>query len=157
MNRERRSSFAALVLSGTTAFCQVALAEGSAAPTGGTAIVMRAQGQDVRGWLDDSVTSRDLIKTLPRTLPMKRWGAREFYGKPGDRLRVEGRTQSGFADGDISYWVPGGSFAIFYDARQNQNIDNLLVIGKVTDGLDRFQRFDDAIELRIELAEEARK
>ncbi|MFV0600899.1 MAG: cyclophilin-like fold protein, partial [Brachymonas sp.] len=132
--------------------CQAA-PEGGGAAGGRTAIVMRGEGQEVRGWLDDSLTARDFIRTLPRSIEMKRWGGREFYGKTGDRLRVAGPTQRGFADGDITYWVPGGSFAIFYDSRQDQDIDNLLVFGKVSAGLEWFTRFDDAVELRIELAE----
>lgn len=119
-----------------------------------TPIVMVAQGIELHGWLDDSMTAHEFIKTLPRTIPMSRWGDREFYGKLGGPLHVEGPTQSGFSNGDISYWVPGGSFAIFYDDRHNPDISDLLVFGQVTDGLEQFSRFENEIELQIQLAEE---
>lgn len=155
MNGWPGSSLLALALFGAATLCQAAPSgEGvGAAPARRTAIVLHAQGHELHGWLDDSVTARDFIKTLPRTLPMKRWGGREFYGKPGAQLRVAGPTQHGFTNGDIGYWVPGGSFAIFYDDRQSQDIDDLIVIGKVSAGLEWFRRFDDTIELSIELAD----
>lgn len=142
-----------LGLLGFAQFCGAAPQAGMKADESArrTPIVLRAEGREVQGWLDDSATAGDFLKTLPRTISMKRWGKREFYGKTGVPLRVEGPTQSGFSDGDITYWVPGGSFAIFYDRRHNPDISDLVVFGKVSAGLESFSRFSDSIELGIEV------
>jgi len=63
--------------------------------------------------LNDSATAQDFIKSLPVTMKMTRWGEREYYGKVRERLSDESRKQNGFDNGDVAYWAPGGSFAIF--------------------------------------------
>lgn len=141
------------LLLGLTALASIRHAWAAPAESGpGTPILIRAGGHTIRAVLNDSRTAQDFIKSLPRNMPMTRWGEREFYGKVGTRLFDEEPRQKGFADGDISYWVPGGSFAIFYDSTKNQNIDDLIVIGQIQSDPAVFKSLGDAIDMRIELA-----
>jgi len=117
-----------------------------------TSIVIRAGGKIITATLNDSRTAQDFIKTLPRSMKMTRWGDREFYGKVGTRLFDAGARQKGFADGDISYWATGGSFAIFYDSSKDQNISDLIVIGKISSDVGVFKSLEDQLDMQIELA-----
>lgn len=100
--------------------------------------------------LNDSRTSQDFIASLPATMKMTRWGEREYYGKVGAALSVEGQRQSGFANGDVAYWAPGGSFAIFFNETANQNISDLIVMGKITSNLETFDTLGESVVMRIE-------
>ncbi|GAB4058556.1 cyclophilin-like fold protein [Uliginosibacterium sediminicola] len=148
-------------LSHWTAFAGVLALSTTAAPrhawaaqneSAGTPILIQAAGHTIRATLNDSRTAQDFIKSLPRSLTMTRWGDREFYGKVGSRLFDAVPRQKGFADGDITYWVPGASFAIFYDSTKDQDIDDLIVIGKIQSDLSVFKDLDYVLTMRIELA-----
>lgn len=116
-----------------------------------TPITIRAGKTVLNGILNDSPTARDFLKSLPVTMKMTRWGEREYYGKVGKALAA-GKTQSGFANGDIAYWVPGGSFAIFFNNQHNPDISDLIVIGKITSDLKAFDGMAETIEMQIERA-----
>lgn len=118
----------------------------------GTSIILRVGGKTITATLNDSRTAQDFIKTLPRSMKMTRWGDREFYGKVGTRLFDAGARQKGFTDGDISYWATGGSFAIFYDSSKDQNISDLIVIGKINSDVGVFKSLEDQLDMQIELA-----
>ncbi|MBS1154743.1 MAG: hypothetical protein H6R07_667 [Proteobacteria bacterium] len=119
-------------------------------PVGSTTpITIRAGKTVLNGTLNDSPTARDFLKSLPVTMKMTRWGEREYYGKVGKPLAA-GKSQNGFANGDIAYWVPGGSFAIFFDNRHNPDISDLIVIGKITSDLKAFDGMAESIDMQIE-------
>lgn len=92
----------------------------------------------VEGRLFDTPPSRDLLALMPIVVPMSRLGEREYAGQPSPSLSTAGERQQGFANGDIGYWAPGGYLAVFYDETQDQSIENLIVMGEVTSGLDAF-------------------
>ena len=117
-----------------------------------TPVTIKAGNTLITATLDDSTTSRDFVKSLPLTISMKRWGDREYYGKLREPLSDQGRKQNGFANGDVAYWVPGGSFAIFFDDKVNPDISNLIVFGKISSDLKVFDTLGESLEMRIELA-----
>ena len=116
-----------------------------------TPITMKAGDQVITAMLDDSPTAQDFIKSLPLTLSMKRWGNREYYGKVRQPLSAQGKRQSGFANGDVAYWVPGGSFAVFFNDKVNPDISDLIVFGKVTSDLRAFDALGESLEMRIDV------
>ena len=117
-----------------------------------TAITIKAGNAVIAATLDDSPTAQDFVKSLPLTISMKRWGDREYYGKLREPLSDQGRKQNGFANGDVAYWVPGGSFAIFFDDKVSPDISNLIVFGKISSDLKVFGTLGESLEMRIELA-----
>lgn len=101
--------------------------------------------------LHDNPTTRDFVASLPVTMPMTRWGEREYYGKVDKRLSDKGRQQNGFEDGDVAYYVPGTSFAVFFNNKVNPDISHLIVMGKVTSDLSVFESLGESLTVRIEL------
>lgn len=99
-------------------------------------------------------TARDFIATLPRTMDMTRWDDREYYGKVGHPLADAGPQQSGYADGDVTYYVPGGSYAVFFAKGGRSPISNLVVMGKVTSDLKVFDTLGKTVKMHIQVAEE---
>ena len=138
------AAVAAIIFCGTA----VALAEGEEpfariAMTTGTAVITAD--------LHDNPTTRDFVASLPVTMSMTRWGEREYYGKVGKRLSDKGRQRNGFEDGDVAYYVPGGSFAVFFNNKVNPDIAHLIVMGKVTSDLSVFESLGESLTVRIEL------
>lgn len=115
-------------------------------------ITMTAGHAVITAELYDNPTTRDFVASLPVTLPMSRWGEREYYGKVKKRLSDKGPQQNGFEDGDVAYYVPGGSFAVFFNSKVNPDISHLIVMGKVTSDLSVFDSLGESVEMRIELA-----
>lgn len=115
-------------------------------------IMMTAGTTVITAELRDNPTTRDFVASLPVTMPMTRWGEREYYGKVGKRLSDKGPQQNGFEDGDVAYYVPGGSFAVFFNNKVNPDISHLIVMGKITSDLSVFDSLGESVEMRIELA-----
>jgi hypothetical protein len=124
--------------------------------SGGTRITIRAGSVRIAGWLDAGPTAQDFIALLPTTIAMTRWGDREYYGKVLLTPRAnEGRRQEGFANGDIGYWVPGGSFALFFDENANPGISDLIVMGTITSDLALLAGLGETADMVIEVDEAA--
>lgn len=102
--------------------------------------------------LDDHPTSRDFLKTLPLTLRMTRYDDREYYGVLGGPLAAGGPVQAGYTDGDLTFWTPGGSLAVFFAKGATETVGNLVVLGRITSNLEGFVRQAPSISLKITLA-----
>lgn len=113
-------------------------------------IQMRTGNVTVTGELWDNPTTRDLLKLLPLNLHVMRWGDREYYGKPGQPISTETPKQDHFAAGDIMYWAPGGSFAIFLEDSTGNELSNLIPLGKVNSDLGVFSDLGKALTMTIE-------
>ena len=118
----------------------------------GTQITLMAGKEIITATLDDSTTSRDFIKSLPVTMKMTRWVNREYYGKVEKRLSENASKRNRFENGDVAYWAPGGSFAVFFNDKGDPSISDLIVMGKITSDLGAFSRLGDSVEMRIEVA-----
>lgn len=117
-----------------------------------TPITMTVGNTVITATLDDSATTRDFIKSLPVTMKMIRWGNREYYGKVAKRLSEDAQKRNRFANGDVAYWAPGGSFAVFFNDTGNTSISDLIVMGKVTSDLKAFDTLEESVDMRIEVA-----
>jgi hypothetical protein len=143
-------SFLSAALMATGAWAQSPTAETDRV----TNIVLTAGTTVVTAQLKDNPTSRDFLKSLPRTIAMTRYGDREYYGKVGTPLSHQGIEQQGYTDGDLVYWTPGDSFAIFFAKGATETVGNLIVLGRITSGLDAFNRLGPTLAMKIELAKE---
>lgn len=101
--------------------------------------------------LNNSKTSQDFIKTLPRTMTMRRWGNREYYGKVQSDLSTEGTQRNGFENGDVAYYPPGGSFAIFFNEANPTTPSPLIIMGKISSDLKVFDKMGETVEMKIEI------
>jgi hypothetical protein len=143
----RQAVFAAM----SALVCMVA--DGSANnANAATPITITAGKTVITATLNDSPTAQDFIKSLPVVMKMTRWGEREYFGKVRERLSDKGRKQNSFENGDVAYWVPGGSFAIFFNNKVNPDISDLIVIGKISSDLKVFDAMDPSVEMRIGIA-----
>lgn len=105
----------------------------------------------IEGTLDNSETSQEFIRTLPRVMDMTNYSDREIYGSIGKSLSSN-TVSSNIEDGDILYFIDRNYFALFYDINQNPNVSSRYVkIGSITSSLDVFNDFDNIVEAKIEL------
>jgi hypothetical protein len=107
----------------------------------------------IRGWLNDSKTSRDLLAQLPLTLSMSRLREREYYGRPASPFSTDADRQQMFDNGDIGYTARSGYFAVFFDNSKDPEISDLIVIGKITSELSDFYDLGQAVDMTIERAD----
>jgi len=104
--------------------------------------------------LEDSETTREFIATLPRTISMTRYDDREYYGKVGKRLSEDGPQIPDYSDGDITYYVPGGSFAVFFDKEEESSLSGLIRMGRVESDLSVFSGLAHNVDMRIAVEKE---
>jgi|GEM_PF-6811489 len=102
----------------------------------------------------DNETSRDFVSKLPLTVTMTRSGEREYHGRPSDTLSTAGPKQTFFLNGDLGYWAPGGYLAVFLDSTKKPQIEDLIVIGKVTTDLAVIRGLGTSEEMRFEVSVE---
>ncbi|MDO4559607.1 MAG: cyclophilin-like fold protein [bacterium] len=116
-----------------------------------TAITMTVKDTVITASLDDSETTRAFLATLPRTIGMKRYGGREYYGRIA-ALPQAGEAVADFRDGDVTYYPAGPSLAVFYAGEDRSNQSGLIRMGRITSELSAFERLGDEVEVRIEIA-----
>lgn len=108
-------------------------------------IKITAQNHVFFGALNNSPTSQNLYEKLPLTLTLSRHQNREYYTDLS--LDTRGNQTNGYQIGDIAYWVPGHNLVFFYDTGYT---GNLIILGKITDGLDELSTMDAHFQAVIE-------
>lgn len=103
--------------------------------------------------LDEGPIADDLLSRLPMTLDMARWGDREYYAAINPQLVTEGDAQDGFTPGDVGYWLPGPSFAIFFNEGISGSLNDFVVIGHITSDLAAFGELGENVEAVFAVAE----
>jgi len=90
--------------------------------------------------LYDNPAARALLKALPLTIGMTRWGDGEFYGEIGVKILAEGDRREFFERGEVTLWPDGNAFCIFFD-KTPVSIDDrprgaspCIPLGKITKG-----------------------
>lgn len=106
--------------------------------------------------LIESPTARDFMALLPLTLTMNDLFQREKFGHLPRAISRDGKHTHSYALGDIAYWPPGPDVAVFYRHDGEAIPDpGIIVIGKVTSGLDAFNA-RGAVKVRFDLGSEFR-
>jgi len=105
--------------------------------------------------LNDSETSKKLIKILPIKSVVNLWGNEIYFEVP-----IEADLENGkelMEIGNIAFWPPGNSLCIFFgptpvgDGTQPRAISPVTVVGKVTseDGIEKLKKVKagDSVEV----------
>ncbi|MBC2905535.1 cyclophilin-like fold protein [Streptomyces cupreus] len=93
-------------------------------------------GHPVAATLNHSATARDLAELLPLTLDMSDFHQTERIADLPRRLSTADAPEGGDPKaGSLAYYAPWGNLAIYY--RNASPADGLIVLGQVTDGIDR--------------------
>ncbi len=71
-------------------------------------------GVELEGVLYDTVLAEEIAATFPFTLPMVRYGGREYYGGVDFYPKNAKGGQKHFANGDITYCIAHHNMAIFF-------------------------------------------
>lgn len=111
----------------------------------GIRIVCEAAGIEATATLNDSLTARALLETLPVEAPARRWG-REVYFDVPMRRDLESPVEQVSA-GEIAYWPPGAAFCIFFGQQPYSAVEPL---GGIDGDLDAFERVADGHLVRLE-------
>ena len=110
-------------------------------------IKITVEGTVITADLYDNPTSRDLYSLLPAELYMNPLQNREFYGNI--QLFSDTKRQDGYQIGDIGYWIPGETLVLYYGPGYT---DNLIIMGHITEGLEKLATNDHGFTAVIEKA-----
>lgn len=104
----------------------------------GTQIKITAGGQEMTAVLEDNVTTRALLEQLPLTISMNNLFSREMAYYFEEALPTNNLISGGYEAGDIVYWPPKNSLAIFYandgSSFERQNLGRILSGYEVFEG-----------------------
>lgn len=105
--------------------------------------------------LEDSETTRAFLDLLPLTLPMTRFYDREYAAslRPAS-LPATGEMLSDYENGDVTYYVSGNAFAVFFGKAETSSQDGLIRMGKITSDLSDLIALQGDQEVTITRADE---
>lgn len=124
----------------------------NAEQTNSTNIKMLFGETEITAILDDSGTSKAFMDLLPLTLDMRRYADREYYASI-EPLPEDGEVIPDYENGDVTYYVPGKSLAIFFGNEENFTQGGLIRMGRITSDLSLFAEMKDSTTVTIEIAE----
>jgi hypothetical protein len=102
--------------------------------------------------LMDNETARDFLTLLPMTARASDYVSREKYWHLPRALAAGGDRESEYERGDLGFWIPNNDMALFYNHDGSTlPTPGLIVIARITSGLEVFNRYPGSVELRIEL------
>lgn len=117
-----------------------------------TDITLSIDDTVITATLDNSETTKDFLATLPRTITMDEYGGREYYGGI-EKLSENGVQIDNFKNGDVTYFMDGPSFAIFYGKEGESSQSGLIRMGKITSDLSVFNTLEAPVDMRVEIAD----
>ena len=119
----------------------VALSDAASSSSEASALVIRMNGVELRGELNDSSAAREFLRRLPVTVSMTGYGGREYYGDLGELLNATEEGRLRFDDGDITYCPQNNTVAIFYAQTSCPDLSmRVIPMGRVTSPLDPLSR-----------------
>jgi hypothetical protein len=100
----------------------------------------------------DSETARDFLTLLPMTVRARDYVSREKYWHLPRPLAPTTERQDEYERGDIGFWIPNNDMALFYN-HDGSMLPNpgLVVVAKITSGLEVFNNYPGSVTLKIEL------
>jgi hypothetical protein len=101
-------------------------------------------------YLNNTSAAQDLISRLP--VKVKLFDSdNDYCGDITPPLAYKAdEVQSGYKNGDLAFWTAGNDFVIFIDQEERSaNTGNLVIIGKVTSGLEKIHALGKSIEVTI--------
>ena len=137
---------------------------GSSGGTGGAEKVETpsAENLNIKVWIDgldfsailnDTDASRQFASMLPLEVEMTDWLSREKVARLPETIFIEDAPVKPFEAGDITYYAPGRSLAIFYTSEGSTMVPGLYSLGSIEWGSEFLKNSGEAVWVRIELAE----
>jgi hypothetical protein len=104
--------------------------------------------------LIDNETAKGFLTLLPMTVRASDYVSREKYWHLPRALAIRSERQYEYERGDLGFWIPNNDMALFYN-HDGSVLPNpgLIVIARISSGLEVFDRHPGSVELRIELTE----
>ncbi|MDR3340360.1 MAG: hypothetical protein LBT25_09790 [Candidatus Symbiothrix sp.] len=116
--------------------------------------------------LIDNEATKDFLSFLPVTVKTNDYTNREKYWHLSRSLSTKAELQNTYERGDLGFWLPNNDMALFY--RHGTDIEpqsgegsplagtalpnrRLIVIAKISAGLEVFDRYPGSVESEIEL------
>lgn len=115
-------------------------------------ITLTSGETSVQAQLNDTKAAQEFKALLPVTLSMTRMGEHEYYSSLSTNLSEEDKTQTGYKIGNLAYWTPGDLFAIYFD-EPDKAPEGLIILGNITDDIDKIRELGNPAEITISLAE----
>jgi hypothetical protein len=104
--------------------------------------------------LINNETARDFLTLLPMTVRASDYVSREKYWHLSRALATKSEHENEYERGDLGFWIPNNDMALFYNHDGSTlSTPGLIVIARITSGLEVFNRHPGSVELKIELAE----
>jgi hypothetical protein len=103
--------------------------------------------------LYDNPSAKDFVSILPVTVTMHEFRNREKYGRLPRTLVRGGEETHAYEVGDVIYSPVRSNLAFFYAADIRGTDVPVIVIGKITSGIDAFKTERGTIEAKVELAD----
>lgn len=120
---------------------------------GSTPITLTIGETVLHGYLNDSVPARSLIAQLPLTVTLND-SDNDFCGGSIAVEYGDSDVQSGYKNGDLTFWPPAGNFVIFVDDEENSaDTGNLVMLGKITEAQEVLDALEGTIEVTVALAD----
>lgn len=116
-----------------------------------TAITLTIGEKVLNAYLNNNTAATDLLSRLPVTVRLTNSG-HDYYGDiiPALSYKKE-EIQSGWKNGDLAFWITGNDFVIFHDDEEtSSSTGNIVVIGHVTDDIDKIRELDATIDVKID-------
>ena len=149
------SSFTVIALmSLTLTICWPALASDAVpkhSPEGSTKITLTIGNKLVPAILYNTTPARDLIARLPVTVSLNR-GPVDYCGGIAPINYGEDDVQTGYHNGDLSYWIPGQDFVIFTETEEiSSGSQDLVIIGQISTDIKEVRDLGSTIKVTIAL------
>jgi hypothetical protein len=102
----------------------------------------------------DNETARDFLSLLPMKVRASDYISREKYWHLPRALAAGGDRESEYERGDLGFWIPNNDMALFYNHDGSTlPTPGLIVIARISSGLEVFNRYPGSVELKIEAVE----
>jgi hypothetical protein len=120
-------------------------------PSDNMKIRLKVEDRVITATLIDSKTTRDFVSLLPLALTMNDLFRREKFAHLPRAISEDGQRTHTYQVGDVAYWSPGDTVAIFY-RHDGQKIPNpgIIHIGKIDSGVDALN-VPGSVKVTVEL------
>jgi hypothetical protein len=116
---------------------------------GAIPITITIDGTTIEATLNDSDAARDLIETMPVTVPSIRNAGIEYFGAVASPLTETGPFYDDVRPGDIVYYAPKDEVALIFKATSSPG--QLTKIGDITSDLNIFEGLPEDADIRYDL------
>lgn len=108
----------------------------------------------IPAYLNNTTAAQDLIAHLPVKVKLAD-SDNDYCGDINPPLAYKKEeVKYGYKNGDLAFWTAGNDFVIFiHGEEKSANTGNLVIIGKVTSGLEKIHSLGSSIDVTIALAE----